>query len=439
MRVLALLVTAAALLAGAEAAAPAAAELSFDDFLDSLRTRSAAAITREGVREEWPAADSLAALARARGPAFADSAARHGARPLRLDFEHTLTTFNRVEGLRDGAGLRIAGGPLALRPAAAYGLSSHDWRHREELRLDAGSYGTFTVTFADLVVAFGAGPVRGNGFYALLAGADDQDYLRRRGAAVEWRRRAVRVAFEVADERSAEAATDWNLAGRERGPRPNPPIAEGRARRLVLEASSAFEIQRLSGAVLRGAVLRWRAQADISGYGLGGDFDYDRYRLDLVSDLHGPGRDDLRLTLAAGGARNGPPVQALHYLGGPAALRAYPVNALAGDRMLYGALDYLVGTDLLARAGLPWVQLQVAPFFEIGAAWPDVDGRGLFSRPRSADWRSDAGIALQRNVLAGISTRLDLAVRLDRARDRLTTRFGFWMPLFDRLGAGDEP
>jgi hypothetical protein len=414
---------------------------SFDSFLDSLRTGSDT-VSDEGVRSEWPVADSLASLIITEGPSFAAGAsAFHTERRLDIDFRPEFTSFNRVEGLRLGGEADLSFGRTTLAVGVARGLSNGEWRHREELRLDAGRYGTFRGGFADLIVPYGAPPIPGNGVYAFLGGADDQDYLKRRGAQVEWQlgeeRRLVRVGYAVTDERSVEATTDWNLFDRDRGPRPNPPIVEGRARRLAIEAGVAAVAH-----PLRGARLHLRGAAEIAGYGLGGDYEYDRYRLDLESDWHALGRDDLSLTLAVGGARNlnrpaggspRPAPQSLFYLGGPAALRAYPVNTFRGDRFAFGSLDYLVGTDLLARIGIGWAQIQLVPFFEIGAAWFDDNGRGLFSSPDSGDWRSDAGLGLQRNVLAGITARLDLAFRLDREEDRLTTRLGFRMPLFDRF------
>ncbi|MGD8394106.1 MAG: BamA/TamA family outer membrane protein [Candidatus Eiseniibacteriota bacterium] len=405
----------------------------FESYLDSLRARSAEQLERRGVRDAWPAADSIAAIARARGVAFADSARTIVPRR-RFDagLEPALVGFNRVEGLRIGAGASLSYGPAAVEASGAYGFSSEAWRHRERLRLRRTALQNLTVTVADVILPYGAAPVDANGVFAFIAGADDQDYLRQRGVEVRWDfdmdAVTARVAYEVADQTSVDAATDWNLLGRDRGPRPNPDIDDGRVRRLRIGGSGRRTIR-----ALRSAVVRWDAGAEIAGYGLGGDFDYDRYELDVEADLHLPGRDDARLSLELGTARNGPPRQALFYLGGPRRLRAFPVNAFSGDRAFAAALDYHVNTDLLARLGLPWAQIQLVPFYEIGAAWHDPNGRGLLSRPESGDWRSDAGLALQRNFLFGISARLDLAFRLDRARDRLTTRFRFQMPLFDRL------
>jgi hypothetical protein len=409
---------------------PNSAANSYSTFLDSLQAKSDSALDRSGVEPTWPAADSLADLFVVHGPAYVDSipaAKRH--RRLDLDFNPALNTYNRVEGARIGGELEISVGPLSLAGAAGYAISSEEWRHRERVRLETERRGTFTVEHADLLERFGAGPVPANSIHAFVAGADDQDYLVRRRTGAEWRlgddTRSFSAAYTVADERSAAAETDWNLFSRDRGPRPNPAIEEGRARRLSFTGSRKFQPR-----ALRGARLRLAAEAEVAGYGLGGDFDYDRYRLSLDSRWPVLWRDNIDLRAEVGGARNVPPIQSLFYLGGPAALRAYGVNELAGDRYAFFGFDYLVGTDPFAHLHLPQVQIQFIPFFELGAAWRDENGRGIWSSPDSHDWRSDAGLGLQRIVLFETTLRLDLAWRLDRGSDRFVYRFGFRTPLF---------
>ncbi len=406
---------------------------SYTSFLDSLRTRSSSTLDREGV-ESWPAADSLAELLSARGPAYVDSLPSFKS-PADLDFDFgpQLLAYNRVEGLRLGAEATITRGGWSVAGAGAYAISSADWRHRERLGYDAGSYGAFAVEHADLIERYGAGPVPANSIHALVAGADDQDYLERRRTGVEWRldlgSHELEVDYTVAKERSVEAETDWNIFSRDRGPRPNPPIDEGDAHRLRMASGSSRDIHRLGG-----ARLRLDAEVEVGGYGLGGDFDYDRYRLTL--DSHWPvlWRDNIDLTMEVGGARNGPPLQSLFYLGGPAALRAYPVNEFRGDRYAFGRFEYLIGTDPLARMGIRAAQIQLIPFFELGAAWTDENGTGIFSSPESSDWRSDAGLGVQRRIAFDATLRFDAAWRLDRDTDRFTTRFGLRTPLF---GIGD--
>jgi hypothetical protein len=402
----------------------------YTSFLDSLRAGSEETMDRRGAQETWPAADSLAGLLVVHGPAYADSLPRfHHAPGVKFDLTPELTAYNRVDGFRLGGGAKLRAGGFSLDGAAGYGFSSEDWRHRERVAYDTGSHGTFSYQYGDLLEHYGAGPVPANSIHALIAGADDQDYLQRRGSTVEWslerERGTVSAAYAVVDERSAPAETDWNLFSRDRGPRPNPPIDEGRARRLTFDASTTRIVR-----PLRGARFRLGADAEIAGYGLGGDFDYDRYRLLLDSRWPVLRRDNLDLRFEIGAARNGPPKQSRFYLGGPAVMRAYGVNELEGDRYVFTGLDYLVGTDLFAQMHLPQVQLQFIPFFELGAAWTDENGLGLWSSPESHDWRSDAGLGIQRLILFDAILRLDLAWRLDRGSDRFVYRFGFRTPLF---------
>ncbi|HWN80561.1 MAG TPA: BamA/TamA family outer membrane protein [Candidatus Udaeobacter sp.] len=400
----------------------------YGDFLDSLRTRSDT-LDREGAQPSWPAADSAAGLLITHGPAYVDSLPHHEHSPLDFDFGPGLLAYNRVEGLRLGGEAKVSAGPFSLSGAVGYGISSEEWRHKERAEWQTERYGRFGVEHADLLERFGAGPVPVNSLNALVAGADDQDYLQRRRTGVDWRlggdRRWFSAGYMVADERSAEAETDWNLFSRDKGPRPNPAIDEGRARRLDLTASTNLVARQL-----RGARLRMGAEAEIAGYGLGGDFDYDRYRLTLDSRWPVLWRDNLDLRAEIGAARNRPTIQSRFYLGGPAAMRAYGVNELAGDRYVFTSFDYLVGTDLLARAHLGFAELQFIPFFELGAAWFDENGRGLWSSPDSHDWKSDAGLGIQRLFLFDALLRFDFCWRLDRGSDRFLYRFGFRTPLF---------
>jgi Omp85 superfamily domain len=402
---------------------------SYTSFLDSLRTRSAATLDREGVESTWPAADSLTELLTTHGPAYVDSLPSFERAAFDFDFGPQLLAYNRVEGLRLGAEAEVTRGGWSVAGAAAYAISSEHWRHRERLGYDTGRFGAFTVEHADLVERYGAGPVPANSIHALVAGADDQDYLERRRTGVEWRldlgSREVEVDYTVARERSVVAETDWNIFSRDRGPRPNPPIDEGDAHRLRMAGGWSGDLHRLGG-----TRFRLDAEAEVGGYGLGGDFDYDRYRLALDSHWPALWRDNIDLTMEVGGARNRPPLQSLFYLGGPVVLRAYPVNEFRGDRYAFGRFEYLVGTDPLARMGIRAAQIQLIPFFELGAAWTDENGTGVFSAPESSDWRSDAGFGLQRRIAFDAILRFDAAWRLDRDTDRLTTRFGLRTPLF---------
>jgi hypothetical protein len=343
-----------------------------------------------------------------------------------------------------GARLEFHGDRAALTGGAAYAFSAEAWRHREELRFDPDQGTRLRLRYEDLVVPYGAVTPEGpNSIYTLVAGADDLDYLGRRGWRVEWligeeSLPSLELAYSVYEEWSEPARTDWNLFSRDRGPRPNPDITEGTGRRLQITGRLARSLPSLRGTRLTGL-----AEAEIAGYGLGGDFDYDRYRAEIAADFHVLARDDARLRFSVGGARNDVPAQSRFYLGGPAVLRAYRVHEFAGDRVIAATLDYLVGTDPLARLGVRWLQVQLVPFGEIGAAWFDEDEHGFSPTETAAastspDWQSDLGLGLQRNVVAGATVRFDFAWRLDRGTDRLTTRFGFKAPLFDRFGEDER-
>ncbi|MBZ0267902.1 outer membrane protein assembly factor, partial [bacterium] len=172
------------------------------------------------------------------------------------------------------------------------------------------------------------------------------------------------------------------------------------------------------------------ARGATAGGALGGDFDYGsgggsatiRRRIWLG--------DEPKLRLDGGFVTGDAPYQSLYFLGGAQRLRGYGVNEFPTRGAVHAALDYKLGKNPLRL--LPFLhrlKIQPVPFADAAAIFATQGPDGQRVALDTPEWRFDAGVGLQYNVL-GIpggsgQVRLDFAWRLDRGEDRGTTRFGF--------------
>lgn len=361
------------------------------------------------------------------------------ARGSQLDFAlkpFSLTTYNRVDGLRLGSGVGLGIGRRADATAiGAYGFARHRWAGRAALELELPRHGPLTLAWSDLVQPFG--PNRGEHFTslaALVAGQDRQDYLRRREFAVElpWRVRQARftAGWFAREDYSVTSSTDFRFVGGGTSIQDaNPSIDAGRTRGL-----------RLSGRVAQSDTdgfderERWdlEAEAGVAGGGLGGAFEYAWQDLELRTTHPVPLGSTLRLGVRAANTAGGPPVQALAYLGGDGNLRGYGRLEFVGRRSLALRVDVAIGRDLLAATRLPVLRrlgLQFIPHADIGTTWGDARGVATTRAALDGRWKSSAGIGVQRNILyPGIAAvRLDIDWRTDGAGGGPT----YWFRVFD--------
>ncbi|HET8656683.1 MAG TPA: hypothetical protein VFL93_14270 [Longimicrobiaceae bacterium] len=239
-----------------------------------------------------------------------------------------LVRYNRVEGLSPGARADLDLGRLttdatlrvglaSLTPSAEIGVTRARVDRRQRLaaydRLDDASIGS-------------GGLGVGNSLSALLLGRDEGDYFRSYGVeltgtpaagaeGIHWR------LFAEA-QRAVERETNFNL----------PNVFGSADFRENLRADAADQ----AGAALgwRGSrgldPAGWRGSADATMEASTGTYRFARPSLFLSGTAPLPGRAVGSLQVAGGTSIGTPPVQSLWYVGGPATVRGYSANLLAG-------------------------------------------------------------------------------------------------------------
>lgn len=347
----------------------------------------------------------------------------------RFDWELAALRYNRVEGFNVVPSAELSfptRRPLRIFAQVGYGWASEEVTGRAGIRArlaEGAGQPTLELEGARDVYAYGSGGIPGNTLNALLLGEDWDDYYLGEGAAAALSftpgRGMLEIRYRTEDAQSMDNVTDAPFG---HGPfRPNPPIDDGRSRSLDLTLAWNDEERDRFAATARGRV---------AGRGLGGDFDYESWRLDAVARKTLWFGDLAAVRLSGGAATGAVPWQGLHLLGGFDTLRGYDVNELPARRFAHGRIDYRLGTDLLRW--IPFVgrlRLQPTPFFDGAAVFEAQNRDGTPVRFDEPELRSSAGVEIRQNVLGipggGGQFRLDIAKRLDRGEGAWTFRFGF--------------
>ncbi len=324
--------------------------------------------------------------------------------------------FDRVEGLRPGASLKVrhlSAVPPTLELGAGYGLSSHRWIadgslrvplvRRQPRRPDGQPTGLAyprleaEIFGADSIRRFGGDPRPERTLQAIFAGDDPNQYLGTRSAGLTLRLRPARrltlsLGGHFDNERPLPVATRWTVFGNTEDVADNEP-----AERLVDHAITA-------GVGLEGR--RWTVALDAARHhALHTDF--HTLALDTrgsALDRHG---NELALHLAGRIWDRRAPVQWKTWLGDWPTLRGYDIQELAGDHATWGNVDVRWGTDVLKALRVPLLgKLGLQPLSFVDAAWSE-----LRDPQRDARWRDgfrmDAGVGFGKLIGgAGIGGRL---------------------------------
>ena len=320
-----------------------------------------------------------------------------------------LWTYDRVEGLVPAARLDVRPfGPRGLRVLGdagwATGPGALRWQAGLEIPLSRTStrrLGLFArAEYGDRVVPFGSNRPYANSLRALIGGADEQDYLRRRGgrAGFEWRRRGALASIDyvAVRELSRGAPASFTLHGDL--PTSNLRIDEGITR--AIEARFAWGMRSLSP---------WTVDvtAQIAGGALAGD--HDDTRIDaLLRRRSFLGRWELQTTARWIRSFGNAPIQRLADAGGISSVRGHPRRARVGEEAIHLRAELPIPYDLLRHSGLPAVRATGIQF----VPWADaarVDD----------EWIQSLGLGLQRHW-AGMgraaNVRLDVAFPVGPAR-----------------------
>lgn len=290
--------------------------------------------------------------------------------------------------------------------------------------LQRRSVWSLRVGYSRRTLAFGTNRPVLNSLPAFILGVDHQSYLDREERFVGLELQPAR-AFVI---------EGWCVDRRDRS-------LTSTLDPLFRTDPGTWENPRVDNGPSRGAIVRtgWSDQefgkpmrsAAIMGSAFGGVFGKEReyYTLgvELNSAIRAPSLESVELGFAAAAAGGSVPVQGRPDLGGSSTLRGYEPRALVGATSLFARMDLVSAFDPLRRTGISLLRslrLQPVLFADIGAVWGGSgwSSIGAITLPVSSDWRSDAGIGIQRNInYPGLLSRvrLDFAWRTDRSHDRL--------------------
>lgn len=376
---------------------------STDNFLRRLQREDDAFFDGELLRTDAAFVDSVVAAHEELG--FVELQRRNDSTARRFDFDFgpsfDLLTFNRVDGFVAGALAQVdPWGPrnLSLRGQAAWAFASEEPRYEAALRVPLLARGlSARASYRDRVEPFGANRPQWNALRALAGGADEQDYLRRRGgrAGMEWARgrSSVAVAYEAARETGMDVATDFAVINDLSGS--NLAIDAG------IDRAVAARVVYGEGTLSPFAV---RLEHRIAGGALGGDFDYARTDLRLQVRRYVE-RFEVQTTVDAVRTSGDAPVQRLADVGGLDGVRGYPRRMHVGESSLSVRAEIPVPYDLLRRSRLPLLRntgVQFVPFVDAARVF-DGDAEG---------WIQSYGLGAQK-LLGGFgraaNLRLDIA------------------------------
>lgn len=337
--------------------------------------------------------------------------------------------FNRCEGLRPGAALkvrRLARHGASLEVGLGYGISRKKlvwdaavtvpqkiaWPSLDDGQRTAVAARsswpllTWDLALADRVQHFGGLQTLVGFLDRVATGQDHLHYYRLRYSRVglTWKPRPrfdVRAGALLESHRALPVATDWNLENDAARVRPNLAIEPTDQRGLLfgLGASSRRISARLDFTAL------W---LDDDGAGLvtaatrrDEDGGPDHARLEASArgfwiDRHG---HELELRAACHAASSQEPLESRAWLGGYGTLRGFPEQELVGDQAAWASLDLRLGWDPLRATGLPLLKrlgLQPLAFADWGTA-RQLDG--LFQGFGRDGERANVGLGLGKVLL----------------------------------------
>ncbi len=335
-----------------------------------------------------------------------------------------LMGYNRVEGLTLALAMSVRPfGPRGFELSAEGGRALAPGKYRYLGRLELPWEGRESAAslgfhYADRVDAYGSNRPFGNTMRGLLGGADEQDYLRRRGGGVvsSWQRgrASIDLGYEAHKETSVGVSTSTALFG-DLAPF-NPPVQEGIDRSITLGLSwgRQSELARLQAS----------ANYRVSGDGLGGDFAYNRADLSLKA-RHYIQRFEFVPQIEYVRTGGAPPVQRLADVGGISTVRGFHRRTRVGRESIAGRIEILVPYDVLGRLRLPLftrARLQFVPFADAARVF---DGT-------SDTWIHSVGLGVQQFLGfpgRAANVRLDIAVPVgpERPNDiHFSVRFAPW-------------
>lgn len=263
----------------------------------------------------------------------------------------------------------------------------------------------------------------------------------------------IRLEYRADTFTSMPMKTDWSVFGRNEELRLNPPITEGDARSIHIQAiyekkksasnpsSSSQGAPKKKGGnvgILYGdttglgifdSIVKVHFNAEYSGgRQLGGDFNYARYTIEFLRFIPLAHGDNFTIRMLFGTSSGSLPIQKTFYLGGIGTLRGMRYKEFSGSGMFFTTAEYLFEPDRVFHFPPGWFlapkwwaeNFKIAFCFDAGSVMKQDYSyflNDLFHTPLM----HNVGIGL---VSRSQLIRLDVARRTDRSNQpiRLTVK-----------------
>lgn len=329
--------------------------------------------------------------------------------------DHFLLRYNRVEGIFLGLGSPKryywdGRQRYSVYGSVGWGFKTHRWRYHlgfdrwfgNENRIEVGAEGhSLTDTKDEWRIE-----EEENTVTAIFVRGDYRDYFGREGFGIhvaQYFSSALRLRADylVDEYKSLPQNTGWALFGGDTRFRTNPSVGEGTMRSVVV----GFDLTTIDEN--RHRLRGWNAHAsvEVAGDELGGEFEFDRYLLDIrwyrpISNF-GNINDNVNLRLRVGSSSGALPFQKNFELGGLGTMPAYRFKEFAGNRMVLANAEYLLSGRVLDDLSFwpSWLFRRIHFILFADAGWTGTaqteagftDGFNLFAL---RDLKMDLGFGL---------------------------------------------
>lgn len=286
--------------------------------------------------------------------------------------------YNRVEGLF--MGLRTDSPDwtdprlLNLYGSGGYGFKSKEWRYTIGIERKFFEVNNFTIGLKNYDLTDTDDNWRidktENTLAAFLIREDFLDYYNRRGNTAYisqtidyWGK--LQLEYRVEEFSSFENSAAWSLFGGDKIFRPNPAITEGNLRSINF--ISTIDTRNNSNQSDNGWLVNFDMEYTSSD--IGGDYDYERYILDIRRFQPLSRYENLNMRIMLGSSMGELPVQRGFYLGGISSLRGMKFKEFAGTSMFLGNIEYVFDPYRLLVGPPAWIleDFKLAAFFDAGA------------------------------------------------------------------------
>ena len=324
--------------------------------------------------------------------------------------DNVLFRYNRVEGLFLGLGSekkfywdgsRVVTG----YGSAGYAFKLHRWRlnlgldrqfAEDDALYELGAEGhSLTDTKDEWIMKLNE-----NTAVALLWHEDYRDYFTREGFSIHAARYTkesdlttqLRVDYLIDDYYSLSKLTDWSLFRQSYLFRKNPPVREG-TMHSVLATAGASTLERHGRRTVGWNIF---ASAEHGGDQLGGDFGFTQVVFDVRRFQPLTEYDKINVRFRVGSLQGAYIPQRTFEIGGANTLPAYGFKQFAGNRMILGNFEYVLGGQLIDDVFFWPNSLNFILLADAGAAdsvSTSTSLAGGFSSFNTSTLKSDLGFA----------------------------------------------